>query len=117
MFGRIAKYENFNYIFNLLFGCVFFIFNFEYSDILTTSFYMSLETKDFQILVCPKCNQTKKRIRVGKRPNSKETKFIGEDGLEFSGRVCGTCHRNKVKQTKQLNTALIRQAKALGKSN
>lgn len=75
------------------------------------------DTRDYQIVTCKKCGQSKKRIRAGKRPQSKETKFVGEDGLEFSGLTCGPCHRNKVKQTKQLNTALIRQAKALGKSS
>lgn len=78
---------------------------------------MNNDTRDHQYIVCPKCGQTKKRIRDGKRPQSKETRFVDEVGLEFSGRVCPECHRTKVKQTKQLNTALIRQAKALGKSN
>lgn len=81
-----------------------------------TTISMSLETKDnrdYSLIACPKCGVTKKRIRDGKRPESKETRFVDERGLEFSGRVCPDCHRNKVKQTKQLNSKLIKQAKEL----
>ena len=74
-----------------------------------------MEQKDYQIVSCKACGISKKRIREGKRPSSKETKFVGEDGLEWNGLKCGTCHSTKVKQTKQLNAKLKKQAKEFGK--
>jgi hypothetical protein len=49
------------------------------------------DSRDSQVLVCKKCGQLKKRIRQGKRINSKDTKFVGEDGKEWNGLVCSTC--------------------------
>lgn len=71
------------------------------------------DNRDYQHIKCKSCGETKKRIRAGKRPASKETKFIGEDGLEWNGLVCGPCHKNKVKLKKQLDSQLIKQAKKL----
>ena len=64
------------------------------------------DIRDSEILVCTHCNQTKKRIRVGKRPESKETKFVGEDGLEWNGRNCPACVVDKSRLRKQLKKKL-----------
>lgn len=69
------------------------------------------DTRDYQILVCKHCNQSKKRIRAGKRPQSKETKFVGEDGLEWNGLTCSTCVVEKSRLRKQLNKKNKDQAK------
>lgn len=69
------------------------------------------DTRDYTHTVCKHCGQTKKRIRVGKRPQSKETKFVGEDNLEWNGLVCGICQVEKARLLKQLKKKLKDQAK------
>lgn len=69
------------------------------------------DLRDYEILCCKRCNQSKKRIRVGKRPQSKETKFVGEDGLEWNGKLCPQCVVEKARLRKQLNKKLKDQAK------
>jgi hypothetical protein len=64
------------------------------------------DTRDFQIITCKDCGASKKRIRDGKRPESKETRFVGEDGLEWNGRKCGVCHRDSSALNKKLKSRL-----------
>lgn len=72
-----------------------------------------INLQEYQVKTCKICNQTKKRYNTGKRPQSKETRFVSENGKEWNGNSCDECHLSKVKQTKKLNTELVRQAKKL----
>lgn len=73
------------------------------------------DIRDYEILNCKHCGQSKKRIRAGKRPQSKETKFVGEDGLEWNGHVCSVCVVEKARLRKQLNKKLKDEDKRLAK--
>jgi predicted DNA-binding transcriptional regulator YafY len=74
------------------------------------------DIRDFELIVCGSCGQIKKRIRDGKRVDSKETRFVDESGKEWNGRkYCPPCHTNKVVQRKKLKDKLVKQAKELSR--
>ena len=43
---------------------------------------------------CKVCKEYKLKISDGKRPDNRNTRFIGECGKEWNGRVCPKCHTN-----------------------
>ncbi len=62
--------------------------------------------KDYSIIVCKGCGESKKRIRSGLYPNGKDVRWLDESGGEFNGLRCPKCHKGKVRQTKRLNDAI-----------
>lgn len=70
------------------------------------------DLRDYELIACSWCGQTKKRIRDGKRPESKETRFVDEQGKEWNGRKsCPPCHKDQARLRKQLNKKNKDQAK------
>jgi hypothetical protein len=55
------------------------------------------ERKNKTLKQCKICNQYKIKINDGKRPDGRNTRFVGEDGLEWCGKICPVCHKNNVK--------------------
>jgi hypothetical protein len=52
---------------------------------------------------CKICGELKKRIYAGLYPNLKDKRYIGEDGLLWSGLRCGPCQAlNAKKNMKRL---------------
>lgn len=51
---------------------------------------------DKDIRQCKICKEFKVRIRSGKFPNGKDTKFTGEYGRQWSGRICPECQVEKM---------------------
>lgn len=47
---------------------------------------------------CKSCLKLKKRIQDG-RYNQKDKRWMDEDGLLWSGKVCGSCNRDRAKET------------------
>lgn len=70
-----------------------------------------MEEKDYSIITCKQCGQSKKRINSGKYSNGKDIKWLDENGKQFNGLVCPDCHRNKVKNRKRLSAAIKRTIK------
>ena len=69
--------------------------------------------EDTSIIVCKSCGLTKKRIRAGKYPSGRSTKWVDENGKEFNGRVCADCHKKKVadkKRFKEQEAKRVREA-------
>lgn len=48
-------------------------------------------------LVCKVCKLPKVRILAGMYPNGKNKKYLGEDGLQWSGKCCGQCQKERTK--------------------
>lgn len=48
--------------------------------------------------ICKVCNENKQRISDGKYPNSKNTRFINEEGKLWSGNTCPRCLVNRSKE-------------------
>lgn len=59
-----------------------------------------MEVTESNYRVCKQCKQSKLRSKAGIRPNGKDSRFVGEDGQEWNGKVCPACHAHncKVKQ-------------------
>jgi len=53
-------------------------------------------TQEKDIRQCKVCKEYKIRIRVGKYPDGKNTKFMSEDDQLWNGRVCPSCHNAKM---------------------
>lgn len=51
---------------------------------------------DKDIRQCKVCKEFKVRIRAGKYPNGKDTKFTSEEGLLWNGRQCPQCQVSKM---------------------
>lgn len=47
---------------------------------------------------CRNCRQAVWRILDGKFENQKDKRWIGEDGKQWSGLVCPTCHTELTRQ-------------------
>lgn len=67
-----------------------------------------MEEKEFSIIVCKQCGETKKRINAGKYANGKDIRWVDETGKQFNGLTCPSCHKNKVKNKKRLSAAIKR---------
>jgi hypothetical protein len=67
-----------------------------------------MEQKDFSIITCKQCGQSKKRINMGKYANGKDIRWCDETGKQFNGLTCPDCHKNKVKNKKRLKSAIIK---------
>lgn len=58
--------------------------------------------------ICRKCNQIKWRSPAGQYGNQKDTKYIDENGRQWSGRTCADCHadltriRQRAKRAKKV---------------
>ena len=48
--------------------------------------------------ICKRCLKLKKRIQDGLY-NKKDQRWMDEDGLLWSGKVCGSCNRERAKET------------------
>jgi hypothetical protein len=46
---------------------------------------------------CKICKEFKIKIPAGKRPDGRNTRFVGQDDLEWSGKTCPKCHVAKMK--------------------
>ena len=58
--------------------------------------------KEHSVIVCRHCGETKIRYFAGYYPNKRDKKWVDENGLEFSGKTCSLCHKEKVAQRKRL---------------
>ena len=47
---------------------------------------------------CKKCLVMKNRILAGKYPNGKDKKWVDENGNEWNGKTCPTCHKAKQRE-------------------
>jgi ssDNA-binding Zn-finger/Zn-ribbon topoisomerase 1 len=57
----------------------------------------NVASKDDDIVQCKVCQQLKRRIVNGKRPNLSSKKYVDPFGKEWNGKTCPTCHREKQK--------------------
>ena len=46
---------------------------------------------------CRLCEKIKLRRYVGKYPNGRDKMYLDEDGLQWNGRKCGACQKDKSK--------------------
>lgn len=46
---------------------------------------------------CKQCNIKKLRIRSGKYPSEKDTKFVDNEGKIWNGNICPECHNENRK--------------------
>ena len=46
---------------------------------------------------CKICNIVKTRIEAGLYPDSRNKRYLGEDGKHWSGLVCSQCHEQRMK--------------------
>lgn len=61
--------------------------------------------------ICKVCKELKNRIEDGYYPNANK-KYRGDDGLLWSGKICGICNQKRLKIAMQLK----RQKKECGSS-
>lgn len=47
------------------------------------------------VIRCTFCARTFTRYLAGRYPNGKDKKWVNENGKEFSGRTCPSCHSNR----------------------
>jgi DNA-directed RNA polymerase subunit M/transcription elongation factor TFIIS len=47
--------------------------------------------------ICKVCRKIKMRIQSGKYPDSKDKKWVDESGVQWNGRTCPDCHRERMK--------------------
>lgn len=50
---------------------------------------------------CKQCEQLKIRIKSGRYPNSKDSKYVDDTGRQWSGNVCPSCHAENCKKKKR----------------
>jgi len=55
----------------------------------------SSNTPDWNIVKCKHCGKECKRILAGRYPNSKDKRWVDENGREFNGHVCPPCNSEK----------------------
>jgi hypothetical protein len=48
--------------------------------------------------ICKKCQQMKTRTEDGKYPNSKNKRYIDDQGKLWNGKTCPDCQKNKTKE-------------------
>ena len=73
-----------------------------------------MEKVDYSIIKCKGCGELKTRYRDCKFDNKKDTRWVDENGRQFSGKMCPSCHadrvalnqRNRRNQNKILKEAL-----------
>lgn len=46
---------------------------------------------------CKVCGEIKLRIRDGRFPNHKDSKFVDELGKHWNGNTCPKCHNEKIR--------------------
>ena len=66
---------------------------------------------EYSIIFCKSCKKECKRYYAGKYPSGKDKKYVDEQGGEFCGLKCPTCHKATVAQRKRLNQELKRLVK------
>jgi len=49
-----------------------------------------------QLKECKVCHEVKERIHDGKYPDEKNTRWVNQDGKQWSGRTCPECHVQKM---------------------
>lgn len=57
--------------------------------------------EDFSIIKCSTCGETKKRIRAGKYPDNRNTKWVDDQSKQFNGLCCPVCWSKKVADKKR----------------
>jgi len=57
------------------------------------------------LVKCKICKELKSKIMSGKYPNNKDVRWIDEDGSQWSGKVCPSCHRDRNKQNQKIKRA------------
>lgn len=50
--------------------------------------------------ICKRCKKLKKRISDGKF-NDRDKRWKDDEGLLWSGKVCGSCNRDRARETMQ----------------
>lgn len=56
------------------------------------------ELKESNLRLCKRCNQVKRRILLGKFPNSRDKKWSDDSGKLWSGSVCPPCNAERAKE-------------------
>lgn len=51
--------------------------------------------KESSVIRCTYCGNTHTRYLAGRYPNGKDKKWVDENGREFSGRTCPSCHASR----------------------
>lgn len=74
-------------------------------------------TEEYELIICKCCGQAKKRYNAGRRPNLKDTRYVDENGKEWSGRRCPRCQVQSVLARKRANSQLKRALKELDNGN
>jgi hypothetical protein len=67
---------------------------------------MVINKEEVSIIVCKHCGETKKRYPAGLFANGKDTRWVDENGRQWSGHTCSMCHAEKTKLKKRLNKKL-----------
>ncbi len=57
--------------------------------------------------ICKQCHKIKPRVAAGKFPNGKDTKYVDDNGKQWTGSVCPDCLKEKAKA----HRAKVRAAK------
>lgn len=57
-----------------------------------------MEYIESQIKVCKICGVAKRRYLANKYPNGRDKRWMSEEGILWSGLVCGNCQRLRMKE-------------------
>lgn len=58
--------------------------------------------REYSFIKCRSCNVIKQRFNAGRYPDMRSTRWVGEDGYEWNGHTCPTCHKQKVRLNSKL---------------
>lgn len=50
-------------------------------------------------VICKVCGELRKKIEDGKYPKGKTKKYVDQFGVQWNGKVCPQCNRDRAKKT------------------
>lgn len=75
------------------------------------------EVREVSIVTCKCCKVTMNRYLSGKYPDKRNKKWVDENGREFSGTICPTCHVKRVALRNRNRRKLRKMLKEIGGDN
>ena len=66
-----------------------------------------MSNTEHSVIKCKKCGVKKTRYFAGRFPNGKDKIWIDENGIQWSGATCSTCHKENVAERKRNNKKIV----------